>query len=92
MLIEGQRVLTGRSTVNEALRRGGAKIVGASIWTSAGAALTSGGVGEPISAAAIVGARAYAGRVSKYRNLADTLQGSTEEIRRLLPGDAVPNA
>ena len=92
MLIEGQRVLTGRSTVDEALRRGGAKIVEASIWTSAGAALTSSGVGEPISAAAIVGARAYAGRVSKYRNLADTLQGSTEEIRRLLQGDTVPNA
>ena len=92
MLIEGQRVLTGRSTVDEALRRGGAKIVEASIWTSAGAALTSVGVGEPISAVAIVGARAYAGRVSKYRNLADTLQGGTEEIRRLLQGDTVPNA
>ena len=84
MIVEGQRVLTGRSTVNEALKRGGRRVAGASVWTAAGAALTHAGVGEPVSAAAMVGARMYAGRVRKYRSLADTLDGSTEELRRLI--------
>ena len=84
MIVEGQRVLTGRSTVNEALKRGGRRVGEASVWTAAGAALTHAGVGEPVSAAAMVGARMYAGRVRKYRSLADTLDGSTEELRRLI--------
>ena len=84
MIVEGQRVLTGRSTVNEALKRGGRRVAEASVWTAAGAALTHAGVGEPVSAAAMVGARMYAGRVRKYRSLADTLDGSTEELRRLI--------
>ena len=84
MIVEGQRVLTGRSTVNEALKRGGRRVAEASVWTAAGAALTHVGVGEPVSAAAMVGARMYAGRVRKYRSLADTLDGSTEELRRLI--------
>ena len=86
VIIEGKRVLTGRSAVNEALRRGGRKVAEASMLTSAGAALTSVGVGEPISAAAVVGARMYVGRVSKYMKLSDKLEARTEEIRRLLPG------
>lgn len=86
VIIEGKRVLTGRSAVNEALRRGGRKVAQASMLTSAGAALTSVGVGEPISAAAVVGARMYVGRVSKYMKLSDKLEARTEEIRRLLPG------
>ena len=71
VIFEGQRVLTGRSTVNEALSRGGRRVAEASNWTAAGAALTHAGVGEPVSAAAMVGARMYAGRVRKYRSLAD---------------------
>ncbi len=85
VLIEGQRVLTGQSTAREALRRGGGRIAKASIWTSSGAALTAVGVGEPISAVAVAGARAYAGRVSRYSQLADTMEASTTEIKRLLP-------
>ena len=85
VLIEGQRVLTGRSTLSEALRSGGRRVAEASIWTSAGAALTAAGVGDPISAAAVTGARAYVGRVSRYRQLADTLESNTVEIKRLLP-------
>ncbi len=93
MMIEGQRVLTGRSTMNEALRRGGRKVAEASMWTSAGAALTHVGVGEPISAATVVGARMYAGRLSKYGKLANTVEARTEELRRLLPsGVAVSGA
>ena len=92
MLIEGQRVLTGRSTVSEALRSGGKRVAEASIWTSAGAALTAAGVGEPISAAAVAGARAYAGRVNRYGHLADTLESNTAEIKRLLPADAVTDS
>ena len=92
MLIEGQRVLTGQSTASEALRRGGGRIAEASIWTSAGAALTAVGVGEPISAAAVAGARAYAGRVSKYSQLADTLEARTTETRRLLPSETPAEA
>ena len=84
-VLEGQRVLTGRSTLNEAAKRGGLRIAEASAWTSAGAALTHIGVGEPISAAVITGARMYAGRVSKYRQLADTIEFRTAEIKRLLP-------
>ena len=84
MIVEGQRVLTGRSTVNEAFKRGGRRVAEASVWTAAGAALTHVGVGEPVSAAAMVGARMYAGRVRKYRSLTDTLDGSTEELRRLI--------
>ena len=86
VIIEGKRVLTGRSAVNEALRRRGRKVAQASMLTSAGAALTSVGVSEPISAAAVVGARMYVGRVSKYMKLSDKLDARTEEIRRLLPG------
>ena len=83
MVVEGQRVLTGRSTAAEAVRRGGRRVASAAIWTTAGAALTHLGVGEPVSAAAMVGARMYAGRVSKYTSLADSLESSTEELRRL---------
>ena len=39
-LIEGQRVVTGRSMVSEALRSGGRRVAEASIWTSSGAALS----------------------------------------------------
>ena len=88
MLIEGQRVLTGRSTVSQALRSGGRRIAEASIWASAGVALTAAGVGEPLSAAAVAGARAYAGRVNKYGQLADTVESNTVEIKRLLPAEA----
>ena len=91
-LIEGQRVLTGRSTVSEALRSGGRRVAAASIWTSAGAALTAAGVGEPLSAVTVAGARAYAGRVIRYRHLADTVESSTVEIKRLLPADAAIDA
>ena len=83
MVIEGHRVLTGRSTAAEAVRRGGRRVASAAIWTTAGAALTHVGVGEPVSAAAMVGARMYAGRISKYTGLADSLEASTEELRRL---------
>ena len=84
-VVEGQRVLTGRSTLNQAAKRGGLKIAEASAWTSAGAALTHIGVGEPISAAVITGARMYAGRLSKYRQLSETMEFRTAEINRLLP-------
>ncbi len=83
MVIEGHRVLTGRSTAAEAVRRGGRRVASAAVWTTAGAALTHLGVGEPVSAAAMVGARMYAGRISKYTGLADSLEASTEELRRL---------
>ena len=92
MLIEGHRVLTGQSTARESLRRGGRRIAEASIWTSAGAALTAVGVGEPISAVAVAGARAYAGRVSRYSQLADTLEANTAEIRRLQPSETPTEA
>lgn len=84
-VVEGRRVLTGRSTLNEAAKRGGIKIAEAGAWTTAGAALTHVGVGEPISASVITGARMYAGRVSKYRQLAETIELRTAEINRLLP-------
>ena len=83
MVVEGQRVLTGRSTAAEAVKRGGRRVASAAIWTTAGAALTHLGVGEPISAAAMVGARMYAGRIQKYTSLADSLDAGTEELRRL---------
>ena len=83
IVVEGQRVLTGRSTAAEAVSRGGRRVASAAIWTTAGAALSHIGVGEPTSAAAMVGARMYVGRVVKYTSLADTLEGSTEELRRL---------
>ena len=83
MVVEGQRVLTGRSTAAEAVRRGGGRVASAAIWTTAGAALTHLGVGEPVSVAAMVGARMYAGRIRKYTSLGDSLEASTEELRRL---------
>lgn len=91
-LIEGQRVLTGRSTVSEALRSGGRRVAEASIWTSAGAALTAAGVGEPLSAVTVAGVRAYAGRVNRYRHLANTLESNTVEIKRLLPAEVATDA
>ena len=89
VLKECQCVLTGRSMVCESVRSGSTRVAEASIWTSAGAALTAAGVGDPISAAAIVGARAHKGRVNKYSHVADTLESSNVEIKRLLPADAV---
>ena len=84
-LIEGRRVLIGRSTANEALRRGGKKVAEAAVWTSAGAALTNIGVVEPISAVAVVGARMYAGRLNQYVALADKIEARADEIRRYAP-------
>ena len=57
-----------------------------------GSALSVSGVGEPLSATAVAGILGYAGRVNKYRQLADTPENNAVAIKRLLPTRAVTDS
>ncbi len=80
-VIEGQRLLTGRSTLRESLRRGAKRTGRAAVYNAIGAALAFTGVGLP----AVMGLKATEQRIARRIALGDHLESKTRELRYLAP-------
>ena len=80
-IIEGGRYLTGRSTLQEAFRRGAKRMGKASVYNALGVALAPSGAGVPV----VMAMRVAEGRLAGRIDLAEHLESRTLEIRRLHP-------
>ena len=78
-VIEGSRVLTGRSTLRESFRRGARRVGRAGVYNAIGVALAPTGVAVPV----VMGMRAVEGRVTGRVALGDQLEARTLELDRL---------
>ena len=78
-VIEGSRVLTGRSTLRESFRRGAKRVGRAGVYNAIGVALAPTGVAVPV----VMGMRAVEGRVTGRVALGDQLEARTLELGRL---------
>ena len=78
-VIEGSRVLTGRSTLRESFRRGAKRMGRAGVYNAIGVALAPTGVAVPV----VMGIRTVEGRITSRVALADHLECRTPEIERL---------
>ena len=76
---ETGQVLVGRSTVEESLRRGGARLLSSTAYTAIGLALTAAGAGA-ISVPTAVALRVAGGRTRRRRAMGDHLEEKTWEI------------
>ena len=78
-VIEGRNLLTGRSTLREALRRGAKRIGRAAVYDTIGTALAPTGVAVSL----VVGLRVAERRLSDLAALGDHLESKTLELRQL---------
>ena len=78
-VIEGSRVLTGRSTLRESFRRGAKRAGRAGVCNAIGVALAPTGVAVPV----VMGMRTVEGRVTGRVALGDHLELRTLELGRL---------
>ena len=78
-VIEGGRVLTGRSTLRESFRRGALRMGRAGVYNAIGVVLAPTGVAVPL----VIGLRAVEGRVTGRVALGDHLEARTLDLCRL---------
>ena len=78
-VVEGGRVLTGRSTLRESFRRGARRMGRTGVYNIIGAALGPTGVAVPV----VMGLRVVEGRVTRRVALSDHLESRTLELGRL---------
>ena len=78
-VIEGRRLLTGRSTLRESLRRGAKRMGKAAVYDAIGTALGPTGVAVPV----VVGLRVTEGRITQRIALGHHLESKTRELREL---------
>ena len=83
VVTETGQVLTGRSTVEESLRRGGARLGRSSVYSVIGAGLTAVDAGI-ISVPTVMALKVAEGRVRHRAAMGDHLEEKTQEIRREL--------
>ncbi len=81
---EAGQVPMGRSTVEDSLKRGGARLGRSTAYTVVGAALTASGVGI-ISVPAVMALRVAEGRIRHRAAMGDHLDDKTAEILREAP-------
>ena len=79
---EGRRVLMGRSTVQESLKRGKGRLVRKGAYATIGAALTATGVGAPIAIPTVAALRVAETRVRHRAAIGRHVEEKTQEIRR----------
>ena len=80
---EARQVLMGRSTVEESLKRGGARLGRSSVYTVIGAGLSAVDAGI-ISVPTVMALRVAEGRVRHRAAMSDFLEEKTQEIHREL--------
>ena len=78
-VIEGRRLLTGRSTLRESLRRGAKRMGKVAVYDAIGTALGPTGVAVPV----VVGLRVTEGRITQRIALGHHLESKTRELREL---------
>lgn len=80
-VLEGRQVLMGRSTVEQSLRRGAARLGGSVVYSVLGAGLTAAGAGV-VAIPTVTALRLAEGRVRHWMAMEQRLEEQTDEIVR----------